>query len=222
MISPSLMCMDFLKIKDQIDFLNCVADFFHADIMDFKYVPNMALTPDFIRQIKPVCKLPIDAHLMVENMDMIDLVIHAGADYITLHADVIEKSAFRQIQRIRDSGVRPGVALNPAEPVEKILQYIALVDKITVMSVDPGFAGQKFIPEVLDKIRKLKKLKDKYSYRYLIEVDGACNQNTYRVLKDAGAEVFILGSSGLFSLDADVKVAWSKMLMYMEQNERTD
>jgi D-allulose-6-phosphate 3-epimerase len=207
--------MDFLKIREQIEFFNGVADFFHADIMDYKYVPNMALTPDFIRQIKPVCRLPIDAHLMVENMDMIDLVIEAGADYVTPHADVIEKSAFRQIQRIRDGGAKPGIALNPAEPVEKILMYIGLVDKITLMTVDPGFAGQKFIPEVLEKIRKLKKLRDGFGYKYLIEADGACNEKTFRALKEAGTDVFILGSSGLFGLDEDVRAAWKKMRGYM-------
>lgn len=213
MFNPSLMCMDFLKIEEQINILNLRADMYHIDIMDGHFVKNITLSPDFAKSINGICKKPLDCHLMVTNPDdFIKPLADAGAGYICPHAEVINSQAFRIIRKIRDYGCKVGVALNPATPLSEIKHYIHLVDKITIMSVDPGFAGQPFISEMLEKIAEARELKEKKGYNYLIEVDGSCNEATYKQLYDAGTEVFIVGSSGLFGLDSDLTVAWDKMI----------
>lgn len=213
MFNPSLMCMDLLNIKEQIEILNTRADFYHVDIMDGHFVKNITLSPDFCKAISPVCKIPLDCHLMVTTPDdYIEPLAEAGAGYICPHAETINSDAFRIINKIKSKGCKVGVVLNPATPVSYIQHYIHLLDKVTVMSVDPGFAGQPFIVEMLDKIRELKELKQKNGYNYLIEVDGSCNEKTFKRLADAGVEVFIVGSSGLFNLDSDLEKAWDKMI----------
>jgi len=210
--APSLMCMNFLKLKEQIEFLNTKADFFHVDIMDGHYVRNITLSPLFIEQIKPISRIPIDAHLMVDDpLFMIEMVAKSGADYITVHAETIWREAFRIISLIKSYNCRVGIALNPSTSVEQIKYYIHLIDKITIMTVDPGFAGQPFIEEMLRKISEVKNLKERNNYNFLIEVDGSCNKKTFKNLIEAGTEVFVIGSSGLFSLSEDIANAWELM-----------
>ena len=217
MFSPSLMCMDLLNMKEQVEILNERADFYHVDIMDGHFVKNITLSPFFVSTLKRVSKLPIDVHLMTEYPDdYIEELAKAGADYICPHAETINKDAFRIINKIKSFGCKAGIVLNPATPLEWIKYYIHHLDKITVMTVDPGFAGQPFIPEMLDKIKELKELKEKNGYNYLIEVDGSCNERTFDILTEAGAEVLIVGSSGLFNLDSDLPKAWDKMMEIYE------
>ncbi len=216
--SPSLMCMDLLQIKEQIEVLNERADFYHVDIMDGHFVKNITLSPDFVKAIRPVCALPLDCHLMVTNPeDYIEALAEAGAGYICPHAETINADAFRIIRKIKENGCKAGVVLNPATPLSYIQHYIHLLDKITIMSVDPGFAGQPFIREMLEKIKEAKRLKEENGYHYLIEVDGSCNQNTFKELAEAGVEVFIVGSSGLFNLDENLDIAWEKMTAQFHQ-----
>ncbi|MGG6110358.1 D-allulose 6-phosphate 3-epimerase [Pantoea allii] len=211
-ISPSLMCMNLMEIKQQLAVLNSRADFLHVDIMDGHYVKNITLSPFFIEQIRPHTPVAIDVHLMVEQpTDFIEAVAKAGADFICPHAETINRDAFRVINQIRSLGKKPGVVLNPATPVSFIHHYIHLLEKITVMTVDPGYAGQPFIPEMVEKIQTLKALKQAHGYRYLIEIDGSCNQRTYRNLLEAGAEVLIVGTSGLFNIHEDLTTAWTMM-----------
>ena len=211
--SPSLMCMDLTKFKEQVDILNERADFYHVDIMDGHFVKNITLSPFFVEQLNKITKLPIDVHLMVEFPgDYIDELAKSGATYICPHAETINKDAFRIINKIKSLGCKAGVVLNPSTPVEWIKYYIHLVDKITIMTVDPGFAGQPFIPEMLEQIKELKKIKEENNYSYLIEIDGSCNERTFKRLTSAGAEVLIVGSSGLFNLEEDLVVAWDKMI----------
>ena len=206
MFNPSLMCMDLLNIKEQLQILNTRADFFHVDIMDGHYVKNITLSPDFCRAIRPVCQIPLDCHLMVTTPDdFIEPLAKAGAGYICPHAETINADAFRIVNKIHSLGCKVGVVLNPATPVSYIRHYIHLLDKVTVMTVDPGFAGQPFI-------RELKELKEEKGYGYLIEVDGSCNERTFGDLAKAGTEVFIVGTSGLFNLDKDLETAWDKMM----------
>lgn len=213
LFSPSLMCMNLINLNEQISVLNSKADFLHVDIMDGHFVKNITLSPFFIEQIKSYVNIPIDAHLMVENPgDYIEICEKSGASFITIHAETINREAFRIIDRIKSHGLMVGIALNPATPISEIKHYINKIDKITIMTVDPGFAGQPFIPEVLEKIRDLKRLKDDNNYNYLIEADGSCNKNTFQVLKDAGCEVFVLGSSGFFNLSDDLGKAWEIMI----------
>lgn len=211
-ISPSLMCMNLMEIKQQLAVLNSRADFLHVDIMDGHYVKNITLSPFFIEQIRPHTELAIDVHLMVEQpTDFIEAVANAGADYICPHAETINRDAFRVINQIRSLGKKVGIVLNPATPVSFIHHYIHLLDKITVMTVDPGYAGQPFIPEMVQKIVELKALKQAHGHRYLIEIDGSCNQRTYGQLLNAGAEVLIVGTSGLFNVHEDLATAWTMM-----------
>ena len=211
--SPSLMCMDLTKFKEQVDILNERADFYHVDIMDGHFVKNITLSPFFVEQLNRISKLPIDVHLMTEYPgDYIEELGKAGAAYISPHAETINKDAFRIINKIREAGSKVGIVLNPATPVDWIKYYIHLVDKVTVMTVDPGFAGQPFIPEMIGKIRELKKLKEENEYSYIIEIDGSCNERTYKRLVEAGAEVLIVGTSGLFNLDKNLEIAWDKMI----------
>ena len=207
------MCMDLTKFKEQVDILNERADFYHVDIMDGHFVKNITLSPFFVEQLNKITKLPIDVHLMVEFPgDYIDELAKSGATYICPHAETINKDAFRVINKIKSLGCKAGVVLNPSTPVEWIKYYIHLVDKITIMTVDPGFAVQPFIPEMLEKIKELKKIKEENNYSYLIEIDGSCNERTFKRLTSAGAEVLIVGSSGLFNLEEDLVVAWDKMI----------
>lgn len=211
--SPSLMCMDLTKFREQIEVLNTRADMYHVDIMDGHYVKNITLSPFFIEQLKRISTIPIDAHLMVENpADFVEMTARAGADYVSMHAETINKEAFRLINQIKELGSKVGIVINPATQIDIIFPYIHLIDKITVMSVDPGFAGQKFIKETLQKISQLKDLKVEHGYNYLIEIDGSCNEKTFKEIAAAGTEVFIIGTSGLFSLNEDIDKAWDKMM----------
>lgn len=213
MFNPSLMCMDLLNIKEQLQILNTRADFYHVDIMDGHYVKNITLSPDFCKAIRPVCEIPLDCHLMVTTPDdFIEPLAKAGVGYICPHAETINADAFRIVNKIHSLGCKVGVVLNPATPVSYIQHYIHLLDKVTVMTVDPGLPDSRSIREMLDKISELKALKEEKGYGYLIEVDGSCNERTFGDLAKAGTEVFIVGTSGLFNLDKDLAAAWDKMM----------
>ncbi|WP_312239540.1 D-allulose 6-phosphate 3-epimerase [Pantoea sp.] len=218
LISPSLMCMNLMEIKQQLAVLDARADFLHIDIMDGHYVKNLTLSPFFIEQIRPYTQVALDVHLMVEEpTDFIEVIAKAGADYICPHAETINRDAFRVINQIRSLGKKVGVVLNPATPISFIQSYLHLLDKITVMTVDPGYAGQPFIVEMLKKIEELRDLKNRHGYRYLIEIDGSCNQRTYNLLLGAGAEVLIVGTSGLFNLHENLETGWDMMINHIEQ-----
>lgn len=211
-ISPSLMCMDLLKFKEQIEFIDSHADYFHIDIMDGHFVPNLTLSPFFVSQVKKLATKPLDCHLMVTRpQDYIAQLARAGADFITLHPETINGQAFRLIDEIRRHDMKVGLILNPETPVEAMKYYIHKADKITVMTVDPGFAGQPFIPEMLDKVAELKAWREREGLEYEIEVDGSCNQVTYEKLMAAGADVFIVGTSGLFNHAENIDEAWRIM-----------
>lgn len=216
--SPSLMCMDFLRLKEQIVYLNTRADFFHVDIMDGHFVKNLALSVDFVKAISPVAEIPLDCHLMVTDpVDYVDSLIDAGAEWICMQSETIIAQAFRLIEHIHSRGKKAGVVLSPETPFDAIRHYVNKVDKITVMTVDPGFAGQNFIAEMLEKIAEIRSYKEKMGATFLIEVDGSCNKNTYQELRAAGAEIFVVGSSGLFGLDPNLEIAWTKMQRTYEQ-----
>lgn len=169
---------------------------------------NLALSASFVAQIRPYTSLPIDVHLMVEApASFIPALLDAGADAFSLHPETICREAFRVINMLRQAGKEVGMVLNPATPVESIQHYLHLLDKVTVMTVDPCYAGQPFIPEMLAKITQLHQLKETGSLRFLLEVDGSCNRNTYRALLGAGAQILVMGSSGLFRADMPLELA---------------
>jgi len=210
--APSLMCMDFLKIEEQISILNDRIDMYHADIMDGHFCKNITLSPDFIKSFAMVAKKPIDCHLMTTDpMDWIDSLAEAGVTYISPHAETINSDAFRVLNYIKSKGCKTGVVLNPATPLSYSEHYLNRIDLLTIMTVDVGFAGQPFIEEMLEKIKEAKCLKEEHGYSYKIQIDGSCNKNTYKRLMEAGAEVLVLGTSGLFGLDNDLNCACDKL-----------
>jgi D-allulose-6-phosphate 3-epimerase len=204
--AASLMCMDLLHISQQLQILNRHCDLYHADIMDGHFCPNLTLSPDFIRAIRPAAALPIDVHLMVSTPNnYIDALAAAGADILSLHAECINTDAFRTIRRVKEAGCQFGVVLNPATPLCFVESYLDQVDILTIMTVDVGFAGQPFIPQMLDKIAKAQVLREEHGYHYLIQSDGANNAATYQPLYQAGVRSFVMGSSGLFRRDEDLE-----------------
>ena len=211
-ISPSLMCMQLKNFTSDIKFLDQKVESYHIDIMDGSYVKNITLSPWFVEQVRSISKTKLSVHLMVNHPeDFVTTCLNAGSDIICLHTDTIEKQAFRLINMIKDRDCKVGVVLNPATSVSVLHPYIHLLDKVTVMTVDPGFAGQKFVVEAIKNIALLADMKKNHNYKYQIEVDGSCNKNTWEILHSAGTEVFITGTSGLFNLDNNIELAWKKM-----------
>ncbi|NDO83771.1 allulose-6-phosphate 3-epimerase [Citrobacter sp. NCU1] len=212
LIAPSLMCMDLLRLEEQVSFLNDKIGYFHVDIMDGHFVPNLTLSPFFVSQLKRVANAPIDCHLMVTNpQDYVCTLADAGATMISFHAETANGQAFRLIETIRAKGMQCGLVVNPETPLEAVTLYLDRVDKVTIMTVDPGFAGQSFIPAMLKKITIFAEYRQQNQLGYLVEVDGSCNKMTYAALVDAGAEVLIVGSSGLFGHAENISEAWQIM-----------
>lgn len=215
-ISPSLMCMDISKFEEQINCLNQAVDYYHIDIMDGHYVSNMTLSPWFIEQLKNHTKIPLDVHLMVTNpIEYVEQLLDLGVEVISIHAEFLNGHAFRLSQTIKQHGKKMGVVLNPETPLNLITDYLHLIDIVTVMTVDPGFAGQSFISESLDKVRKLKDYRKENNLIFEIQIDGSCNKNTYHKMIAAGADILILGSSGLFKVDDSIEKAMAVMQMHV-------
>lgn len=212
LISPSLMCMDLTKFKEQIEFLDQKVGYFHIDIMDGHYVPNLTLSPFFVSQVKKLAQKPLDCHLMVTNPEnYIDELAKSGCDMVTLHVETISGQAFRLMDKIQKLGMKVGLILNPETPIEFAKYYLHKVAKVTVLTVDPGFAGQAFIPEMLVKIEELKTFRAENNLNYQIEIDGSCNPRTYEQLIQAGADVLIVGTSGLFNNSDNIAEAWAML-----------
>jgi len=210
--SPSLMTMDLDKFKEQITFLNNHVSSYHIDIMDGHYVPNITLSPWFIQEVRKISGVPMSAHLMVTNPSFwVEQLIYIKCDWICMHAEAIDGLAFRLIDQIHDAGLKAGVVLNPETRIEAILPYIDLIDKVTIMTVDPGFAGQRFIDSTLEKIVALRKLREEKGYKYVIEMDGSSNRKSFKKIYEAGPDIYIVGRSGLFGLHEDIEKAWEIM-----------
>jgi len=208
--------MDISKFEEQINCLNQTVDYYHIDIMDGHYVSNMTLSPWFIEQLKNHTKIPLDVHLMVTNpIAYVEQLLDLGVEVISIHAEFLNGHVFRLSQTIKQHGKKMGVVLNPETPLNLITDYLHLIDIVTVMTVDPGFAGQSFISESLDKVRKLKDYRKENNLIFQIQIDGSCNKNTYHKLIAAGADILILGSSGLFKVDDSIEKAIAVMQMHV-------
>jgi D-allulose 6-phosphate 3-epimerase (EC 5.1.3.-) len=208
--------MDISKFEEQINCLNQTVDYYHIDIMDGHYVSNMTLSPWFIEQLKNHTKIPLDVHLMVTNpIAYVEQLLDLGVEVISIHAEFLNGHAFRLSQTIKQHGKKMGVVLNPETPLNLITDYLHLIDIVTVMTVDPGFAGQSFISESLDKVRKLKDYRKENNLIFEIQIDGSCNKNTYHKMIAAGADILILGSSGLFKVDDSIEKAIAVMQMHV-------
>lgn len=216
--SPSLMCMDLDKFTEQITFLNEHVASYHIDIMDGHFVPNITLSPWFIEEVRKLSRLPMSAHLMVTDPGFwVDQLLAIQCEWICLHAEVINGLAFRLIDKIHAAGLKVGVVLNPETPIETLLPYLDLLDKVTIMTVDPGFAGQRFLETCLGKITELRHLRAQHSYSYLIEMDGSSNRKTFRQIDAAGPDIYVIGRSGLFALSDDIAQSWQIMTRDYEE-----
>jgi len=195
-IAPSILSADFLKLGEEILAVEKGgADYIHIDVMDGHFVPNITIGPLIVEAIRPITKLPLDVHLMIENPDQyIEAFAKAGADYITVHVEAC-RHLHRTIQNIKSFGIKAGVVLNPATPVETIQHVIGDIDMVLLMSVNPGFGGQTFIPEVLPKIRKVKEMAEQKGVNLEIEIDGGVNPETAKQCMEAGANVLVAGSA---------------------------
>jgi ribulose-phosphate 3-epimerase len=195
-IAPSILSADFAKLGAEVlDVEQGGADLIHVDVMDGHFVPNITIGPLIVEAIRPVTKLPLDVHLMIEDPDQyIEAFAKAGADYITVHVEAT-RHLHRTLHLIKSFGVKAGVVLNPATPVETIQHIIADIDMVLLMSVNPGFGGQKFIPEVLPKIKRVKELAAEKGAAIEIEIDGGVNPETAKLCIEAGATVLVAGSA---------------------------
>ena len=205
-ISPSILSADFSQLGSEIKKLEeGGADLIHVDVMDGHFVPNLTIGPPVIKNLRKYTNLPFDVHLMISPVhDYIENYAEAGADIITIHPEATENLK-ESINLIKKLNKKVGVSLNPKTEIETLINEIEVIDLILVMSVNPGFGGQKFMPEVIDKIKKLKKIKDENNYKFSIEVDGGINFSNSKIVLDAGADILVSGTTIFKENNGDIK-----------------
>jgi ribulose-phosphate 3-epimerase len=195
-LAPSILSADFARLAEQVQ---AAAEgggtVIHVDVMDGHFVPNITIGPLVVRSLRKATELPLDCHLMIENPDQfIPDFASAGADWISVHQEAC-RHLDRTLHLVRDHGARAGVVVNPATPIDTLNEVLDLVDYVLVMSVNPGFGAQKFIPNALNKIRKLADLRAQRGLHYRIEVDGGIDLNTVAEVVRAGAEILVAGNA---------------------------
>lgn len=194
-IAPSILSADFANLQRDIELVEeNQVDVLHVDIMDGHFVPNITFGPNVVAAIRPFTKLPLDCHLMIEQPERyVEAFANAGADLINVHVEATPH-IHRVLQLIKSFGVKAAVTINPGTPVSAIEPILSLVDMVLVMTVNPGFGGQKFLPECLEKVTALAEIRRNKGYTYEIEVDGGVTDQTIGACRDAGADVFVAGS----------------------------
>ena len=202
LIAPSILSADFARLGDEIKAVEAAgADWIHVDVMDGHFVPNITIGPLIVEAVRPVTSLPIDVHLMIENPDnYIPAFAEAGATWISVQAEA-SKHLNRSVQLIRECGAKPGVVLNPTTPIQVLEWIIEDIDYVLIMSVNPGFGGQAFITNSLDKIKALRQMIQGKNLKPLIQVDGGVNEKTIADVAAAGADIFVAGSAIFKSSD---------------------
>ncbi len=202
-IAPSILSADFARAGQEIEQITKDgADVLHLDVMDGSFVKNISFGPKFIQEVRPYSKATFDAHLMIVNpWNYIKQFANAGADIITVHYEACGDRLKDTLLAIKDLGVKCGAVINPDTPVEKVADVIELCDMLLLMSVYPGFGGQKFIPDVLPKIAEARKLIDSTGRDIDLEIDGGITKENVRLVKDAGANVIVAGSTVFNQID---------------------
>jgi ribulose-phosphate 3-epimerase len=195
-ISPSILSADFSRLGEEIIALEKAgADYIHIDVMDGHFVPNITIGPEVIKRLRPITKLPFDVHLMISPVDnFVKDFADAGADIITFHPEATE-NLFKTIELIKSFGKKVGLSLKPESPISLIELCLEQIDLILIMSVNPGFGGQKFMPEVLKKMKILKKIVDEKKLNVDIEIDGGINFDNSQQAKEFGANILVSGST---------------------------
>jgi len=211
-ISPSILSADFSQLGTEIKKLEeGGADLIHVDVMDGHFVPNLTIGPPVIKNLRRYTKLPFDVHLMISPVhEYIKNYANAGADIITIHPEATENLK-ETISLIKKFGKKVGVSLNPKTEIKTLIDEIDNIDLVLVMSVNPGFGGQKFMPEVLDKIKELKKIRDKNQYHFDIEVDGGINFSNSKKVLEAGADILVSGTTVFKENDGNIKTNIEKL-----------
>jgi ribulose-phosphate 3-epimerase len=193
MVSPSLIAAEFTCLERVVQQVSG-ADWLHLDVMDAHFVPNLTFGPLGVRAVRKLTRQPLDVHLMMTHPHhYLGAFQEAGADWLTVHVE--SQAPFpRVLEEIRSLGMRAGIALNPETPVDRVLPLVSHVDLVLVMSVHPGFSGQSFIPDVLQKVRTLRDYRESHNVRFLISIDGGINQDTAPLAAKAGVDVLVAGS----------------------------
>ncbi len=177
-VSLSVLNVDYTKVYENLKDILDDVDYVHLDVMDGEFVPNISFGPDFVKSLKKVSKRPFDTHLMIKHpLNYIEKFVDAGSDYITFHVEA-DNDPMMVINKIKSFNVKAGISIKPNTPIEDIKEFLPFVDMVLVMSVEPGFGGQSFMESAVDKVKELKRLKEKFEYEYLINIDGGINQET--------------------------------------------
>lgn len=207
-VAPSILSADYINLQKDVELIESAgAEFVHIDVMDGMFVPSISYGPAWVKALRPVTNMVLDVHLMVEQPERyIDVFAEAGSDIIGVHYEATPH-IHRALQQIKNHGIKAEVVINPGTSVSAIEPVLHMVDQVLVMTVNPGFGGQKFLPETLEKIARLAEIKREKGYDYDIEIDGGANDETTKLAYEAGATVAVAGSYVFDKVDSAAKIA---------------